>query len=244
MIFPYKSIASRIEWKGKNATPRVLNLPLDPSDRLPTLHELIFSGNPNVYMFDREHCQLLRQCMDWSQLRCLDLGISCPLHFFEEFGGSLPKLESLTMGIRTSIRKLPSSNQPSGPPACDDSRIAARFIESVPGLKELHITDCDPRLGVFASAVLTSQKSLQVLSYWAINTLQGAWTMANIMDLCLSCPDLSSLHFEISLENGKWVNRRSQPLYLMEVILICSQARRSCQHALLFQPPQKLEDFH
>lgn len=83
-----------------NTQQRELKIPLVSSDRLPALQSLTFSGARVPYDFDPQHCQLLSQCMDWSHLRRLDLGTSCPEHFSDEIGSSLGNLRSLAMGIR------------------------------------------------------------------------------------------------------------------------------------------------
>ena len=56
--FQYNWRRRRVDWSGK--TTRALNLPLESSDRLPSLHKLSFSGPPETYEFSLEHCQLLK----------------------------------------------------------------------------------------------------------------------------------------------------------------------------------------
>jgi len=140
---------------------RSMNLPLQSSDRLPPLHELTFSG-PEPYEFDLSHVKLWSQCMDWSQLRTLDLGLSCPQHFFEEIGGQLIGLKSLTLGIGTGPRR--NSPWKSGPMTCETLEPATQFIASLPGLHELHITDLDAATETIVPTILETQKSLQALS--------------------------------------------------------------------------------
>ncbi|KAL8849420.1 MAG: hypothetical protein Q9221_005592 [Calogaya cf. arnoldii] len=57
MKFEYNWMVRHAEWSGITANPHVLNLPLQPSDRLPPLQELTFSGPPETYEFTLEHCQ-------------------------------------------------------------------------------------------------------------------------------------------------------------------------------------------
>lgn len=59
--FKYNWMPPEVTWLGITATPRLLNLPLNSTDRLPTLQELTFSGPPETYEFDRPRCQLLRR---------------------------------------------------------------------------------------------------------------------------------------------------------------------------------------
>ena len=84
-----------------------LCLPLEPSDRLPALRELIFSSREEEYAFNNSNCRLLRQCMDWSQLRRLDHGLSCPESFFKIIGPHLAGSTSLKMVIDNEDSQLP-----------------------------------------------------------------------------------------------------------------------------------------
>lgn len=55
------------------ADPQILQLPLKPTDRLPSLHKLIFLGPPDTYNWDSPRCAFLHQCMDWRQLRLFEI---------------------------------------------------------------------------------------------------------------------------------------------------------------------------
>ncbi|KAL8658855.1 MAG: hypothetical protein Q9226_000745 [Calogaya cf. arnoldii] len=117
-------------WMNRNAVnPRALQLPLEPTDLLPPLHELILSGPPDTYEWDPQHCKILHQCIDWSQLRLLDLGQSCPGPFIEEFAGSLPSLRSLTMGVRTDEARL-SIWRYEDSPTCKTMKPIIPFIDT------------------------------------------------------------------------------------------------------------------
>ncbi len=76
--------------------PRPLNLNLQPSDLMPPLHELMVSNHP-PYFLTREHCRVWSHCMDWSQLRSLDLSKRCPHNFLEQLCGRVTNLKSLCM---------------------------------------------------------------------------------------------------------------------------------------------------
>lgn len=205
----YSWIPQHEIWSGDEAILRRLNLPLQPSDRLPDLRELRISG-PDAYEFDLENCQLWSRCMDWSQLQTLDIGFSCPQHFFDEIARDLTSLKTLTMGIRTGDRKY--KHWVYGPMTCENIGSVARFIEAVPNLRELHITDLDSGAEVVAPSILGSQKSLQTLSYHALmhrtyrrRKLPYAWTTTQLHELRQQSPDLSCLVVDFPLENGKWV---------------------------------------
>lgn len=199
-------------WLNRNvANPRLLQLPLHASDQLPPLHELTLSGPPETYEFDVEHCRMLSQCMDWSQLRRLDLGISCPEHIFNEMGGRLHSLRSLSIGVRTGERLL--STWLSGRLTCRSVDSVTRFIRSVPGLHELIVTDLNPSAPEIAEAILGSQKSLQLLAYRVCPAYRRrqegcsyAWTTTQLHELRQSCRDLSHLEIDFPLTKRALVN--------------------------------------
>lgn len=237
----YRWIQRKRGWPEYDTLPHLMHLPLLPTDRLPILTELRFSG-PDTYELDLQHCQLLNQCMEWSQLHTLDLGLSCPQHFFEEIGGHLVGLKSLTMGVRTGDRKY--EHRKYGPMTCEDLRPVNRFIESVPGLAELNITDLDAAAPVVVLTILESQQSLQTLSYhtsmhrsYQRRQLPHSWTTAQLDSLRQQCPSLSSLEVDFPLEDGKWVSRcRINPRTSIADTRDTLQAIRSCQHRRPLQP--------
>lgn len=104
--------------------PKILgvHLPLYSTDRLPALEELdILVG---MYSLNREHCECLRQCMDWKKLKSLRIRPSKSLEFFRSFAGHLPRLQYLDFTYCYS----PDYTQP-----CSD------FITSLEMLKHLVI---------------------------------------------------------------------------------------------------------
>ncbi|KAL8766627.1 MAG: hypothetical protein Q9209_006644 [Squamulea sp. 1 TL-2023] len=211
--FEYNWIDRRVKWTGITANPRVLNLPLRRSDRLPPLQELTFSGPPETYEFDQKHCKMLRKCMDWSQLRRLDLGISCPQHFFEVIGNSLSSLESLTMGIRTGNRRF--THWQHGPLTCDDLSPTKAFLVSVCGLHELNITDLDHAVGSISPVILREYRVIRKLYYHASIDRNNAhqhrsppykyeWTPQALGMLRTQCRDLKDLTIDFPLVEGHW----------------------------------------
>ena len=208
--FVYNWMPSRLNLSGMS--PRPLNLPLEPSDRLPTLQKLCFTGPPETYEFDLEQCQLLSQCMDWTQLRRLDLGISCPEYFFEEIGRRLPSLKSLTMGVGTGTRWYTHWTQ--GPLTCKHLGQVTNFIESLPALHKMYIIDLDAAAQTVAPAILTSQKSLYSLSYLtSMHRRHGrrnsvrVWTKAQLLELYQQNCCLSHLELDFALKKGIWVSQ-------------------------------------
>ena len=206
--FKYNWMPANVDWSG--VIPCLLNLPLQPSDQLPPLRELSFSGPPETYELDLKHCQLLKKCMDWTQLQRLDLGLSCPQYFFEEIGSQLISLKWLKIGIRTGNRYYEYWHQ--GPLTCEDLGTVVRFIESVPHLCELYITDLSAAAETIAPAILASQRSLEKFSYVASmyrNKVRRRYPMVfstiQLVELYEQCPGLVDLELDFSLETGKWV---------------------------------------
>ena len=212
--FRYHWMGPAIEFSGITAKPHVLNIPINRSDQLPSLHEWTLSGPEEAYEFDKSHCELLRHCMDWSQLRRLDIGISCPQHLFEEIGSSLSALKSLTMGIRVGNRKYRRCEN--GPMTCNNFETVTKFIEAVPGLHELIVTDLDDSAEAIAPSIVANQKSLYKLSYLASlyrrgwqnngNVSPSVWKTTQLLELRDHCPALSDLEIDIPLEEGRWVS--------------------------------------
>jgi len=209
------NIKTRYSWmqpiyQTEQIERRLLNLPLQPSDRLPPLTELSFSG-PDTYELDLEHCQLWSQCMDWSQLYTLNLGISCPQHLFSEIGPQLVGLKELTMGIRTGDRRY--EHWKFGPMTCDHLMLVLNFIESVPDLYELNLTDLDASPDIVPLWIVDCQRSLQSLSYHAsmhrsedLREGPHAWDAAQLPYLRQRCPDLAHLLLDFPLVDGGWVS--------------------------------------
>ena len=215
IIFGYNWMPSRVNWSGDIAAPRVLNLPLIPSDWLPPLHELSFSGPPETYEFDLEHCRIWSKCMDWSQLRRLDLGISCPQHFFEQIGSQLRSLRSLTAGIRTGNRRY--THWKCGPLTCENLGTFTSFIESLPGLQELRVTDFEASPEKISSVIVYGVEDLRSLSYHASICRSSrrsgkphAWKVLALEYLRRRHPNLSHLEVDFPLVEGKWVSRGSK----------------------------------
>jgi hypothetical protein len=79
-----------------------VQIPLKPTDRLPPLEELEIKAR--TYIFDRLHCDLLHQCMDWTKLTRLRLGSPETKTFFEAFAGKVPRLEHLDFSYHSRTR--------------------------------------------------------------------------------------------------------------------------------------------
>lgn len=184
-----------------------LQLPLLPSDRLPPLQELSFSGAPVSYEFDPRHCSLLKRCMDWSHLRRLNLGINCPPEFFQAIGPSLHNLQSLVMAIRVGGLQ-------NRPMTCVSHDAVIQFLASLPKLVEIQIQDYSGSSSLVVPVILETHQSLQRLSYHSSGFRNRSipweayvWTMAHIQGLRDACPGLLELELDVPLTNGKWVRQ-------------------------------------
>lgn len=86
-----------------NEPKKLTRLDITPESRLPPLEELsidiqLYWGGSS-YLWDAEHCLMLRDAMDWSHLRKLDFGGDNPYVFFSAFTGLLPNLRALRFGV-------------------------------------------------------------------------------------------------------------------------------------------------
>lgn len=82
---------------------KLRRLDITSETRLPPLEELSINvkrgwGYTN-YLWDAEHCCMLRDAMDWSRLRKLSFGEDNPVDFFSTFTGLVPNLKALRFGI-------------------------------------------------------------------------------------------------------------------------------------------------
>ena len=116
-----------------------VQLPILPSDQLPPLEELTIFAR--MYDLSQEHCESLRQCMDWTKLKRLRLSPSNPIHFFQAFTGHLPLLEDLDFTYRFLEDKKPWDG--SDPPLTPLQVMECKsFVTSLPMLTRLVIR-CD-----------------------------------------------------------------------------------------------------
>lgn len=118
--------------------------------RLPALEELCltltwpFGGL--TYLWDVEHCRLMRDAMDWSRMRKLDFGNDNPGAFLQIFTGRISNLKSLRFGVEsTSIN------------------IAKEFIESVPALDCLDIAQADIAVEQLWPTIMKHKNTLKEL---------------------------------------------------------------------------------
>ena len=180
----------------------------NPSAKLPKLHDLTLEPYSRAYDIGRKPRHIWTRCLDFSQLRCLDLGIGCPGTFIEQLVGNVPKLRSLTLGIKHGVQDRRNFS-------CEDPRLVERFIESVDSLHELSITNyCTDPSFLFA-AMQKYYRSLEAISFHtppdgrlhdgAHCELPPVWTVDQIMEVYDQCPNLSNLELDVALVEGQWV---------------------------------------
>ncbi|KAF2831092.1 hypothetical protein CC86DRAFT_134764 [Ophiobolus disseminans] len=130
---------------------RMMRLDITPGIRLPALEEFAFRGEgswgPPPYLWDAEHCQLLREAMDMSRLRKLDFGSVMPVAFFSTFTGLLPELKALRFGI------VPDGS----------INVTTRFIKSLKSLESLDIGRAQSAIDLLWPAIMKHKGSLKEL---------------------------------------------------------------------------------
>ncbi|KAH7397158.1 hypothetical protein BKA66DRAFT_546225 [Pyrenochaeta sp. MPI-SDFR-AT-0127] len=125
-------------------------LDITPETRLPQLLELKLNiqrywGQSN-YLWDAEHCSLLRNAMDWSLLRKLDFGTDNPTGFFSAFTGWMPNLKALRFGVTEGLM---------GP--------AQNFIHSLESLESLDIARAQISINTLWPAIMRHKDTLKEL---------------------------------------------------------------------------------
>ncbi|KAF2808060.1 uncharacterized protein BDZ99DRAFT_72176 [Mytilinidion resinicola] len=93
-----------------SGAPISMNLQLQLGERLPPLEELYFGRG--MLEFNQEFCVQLRESIDKTTLRRLDLGRRCPHHVLKELKGRLPNLKSLRFAL--NIYDSDSGYRPNG----------------------------------------------------------------------------------------------------------------------------------
>ncbi|KAH6710810.1 hypothetical protein BKA61DRAFT_578638 [Leptodontidium sp. MPI-SDFR-AT-0119] len=138
--FQFKDYQSKYATFGTDGSGP-LNLFLKAGDKFPPLEQLAFISpthisptddfSPQLYRLSRDHCLVMKESMDLSKLRTLDLGRTSSHVFFAELAGYVPNLKSLSFTIPN-----PSvSHQSTG----YIQSVTAEFLEPLSNLQELYI---------------------------------------------------------------------------------------------------------
>ncbi|ORY07385.1 hypothetical protein BCR34DRAFT_626448 [Clohesyomyces aquaticus] len=129
---------------------KLMRLDITPSTRLPALEELSIREDKywgsSTYLWDDEHCRLLRNAMDWSRLRKLDFGAGRPDAFFAAFRGVMPNLKALRFGAQY-----------------DTVGHAKSFLKSVTALESLDIARAESAFQTLWPEILRHKDTLKEL---------------------------------------------------------------------------------
>jgi hypothetical protein len=151
--------------------PGELNLQLKVGDTFPALESLALSGQCyDRYRLDARHCQIWVQCMDWSQLRHLDLGHATSQYLLPALIGQVRNLVSLRFGFWPN-HSGPTASWAS--PANLD--VVRRFLESINALRIVELfTGDDAECARIRPALLRKHgPSLRKLVIWL--GMRQAW---------------------------------------------------------------------
>lgn len=120
--------------------------------RLPPLEELSIRcprhWGQSTYLWDTNHCQALRDAMDWSHLRKLDFGGDNPEAFFSTFTGLLPDLKALRFGATDELMES-----------------AKNFIDSVTALESLDIAQAQTGINALWPVIEKQKSNLKELIF-------------------------------------------------------------------------------
>ncbi|KAG4436705.1 hypothetical protein IFR05_007819 [Cadophora sp. M221] len=138
--FQFEDYQSKYATFGTDGTGP-FNLSLKAGDKFPPLDQLAFISptdvsstddfSPHLYCLSRDHCLFMKDSIDLSKLRTLDLGRNSSHVFFAELAGCVPNLKSLSFSILN-----PSISHQS--PGYIQS-VTTEFLEPLSDLQELHI---------------------------------------------------------------------------------------------------------
>ncbi|KAF2831759.1 hypothetical protein CC86DRAFT_143063 [Ophiobolus disseminans] len=194
------------------STPDTIQLRLEPTDRLPSLEELVIK--PHTYYFAREHCTRLYQCMDWTKLKRLKLGTSNSVAFLLTFTGKLPHLEHLDF----SFHFKPEAYSP----YFDRDRLVSccDFMTSLNMLTVL-IVRCDAidLSNIFWHLLATTHgKRLQQLSLRScFDALEAPSYRLSIRGFLTAFQNLTRLEVDFPTWNGPCYNFQGTPYSLYSV---------------------------
>ncbi|KAH7411658.1 hypothetical protein DE146DRAFT_627711 [Phaeosphaeria sp. MPI-PUGE-AT-0046c] len=142
-----------------------------------------------IYNLNTRHCEMWVQCMDWSQLRSLDLGHTSPQYLLPALTGRVSGLVSLCFSF------WPNHRDPWAPwanPANLD--IVRHFLESINALHVVTLdTDCDAECSSKTRPSLLPKygPSLRKLSVWL--RMGGSWCLSHFEELEKYAPRLEEL---------------------------------------------------
>lgn len=150
-----RTLKIRIQPDGFRVVPgtepeKLPRLELTPNMRLPRLEELSIQSQHywggSSYLWNEEHCHMLRDTIDCARLHTLDFGLENPVDFFSSFVGVLPHVKSLQFGALTGLLEP-----------------AVRFMESLAALEKLNIAGAENGIDELFPAIAMHKNSLKTL---------------------------------------------------------------------------------
>lgn len=182
-------------WEDEEFAP--YNLQLQPGDIMPSLETLtLLDGN---YYFSEDHCQLWKTCMDWKQLRVLELK-RAPRHLFRALTGAVPELRCLRFCLEEDRYTNDTDRDV-------DLTAVGCFLAAINGLEEMEIGDDSLPLfsKLFGDLMKKHGQSLRKFSllYDRENRphFYHPWPSLTFAQLLNECPRLQNLAVDVDLED-------------------------------------------
>ncbi|OCL11966.1 hypothetical protein AOQ84DRAFT_171196 [Glonium stellatum] len=199
-----------------------LQLRLYSGCTMPPLEELTFSSSKDSlfdeYSFSSEHCATWRDCMDWTQLKRLDLETSCPTHLFQELAGFTPSLKFLRCGL-SSKPLLPWHYRPADPEPL------SRFLQSLRKLVHLEISNSERAGNSLWSGIKNSRNTLEVLNLrcYYLSHAKSILNVEQILELSSEFPRLRQIGIPVPvrLEGSEdYTISQPDPEYISAILKI------------------------
>lgn len=181
-------------------------------DHFPALKELTLRGMVQ-YEWTVEQCEAWIRCMDWSQLRKLDLGQGGnfrQLHWFRLFTAKLPQLKSFAVQVFHWYEGT-IHDQGDEP----DLPHFKKFLLAIRGLEDIRL-ECAQFEAILVTLLSQHGHSLTSMNLSRVGAKQQ-WTKKDYMDLLRKAPKLAYLEFHESPPGkratnveGKWLGSEVQ----------------------------------
>jgi hypothetical protein len=172
---------TRFDMVNDNEPEKLMRLDLAPGMRLPPLEEFTLLDQrdygASTYLWDQEHCNMLRDTMDWSRMRKLDFACEKPDAFFTAFTGRLPGLKHLRFGTRNEF-----------------GGAVKGFLESVTALESLDIDRVQGAMFGLMPAIMKHKDTLRELILRRVRDPMSIRTLTEIIE---QFPGLERLGWEV-----------------------------------------------
>lgn len=209
--FEFKTITAQLRDDDvRNTWPDgPINFHWAEGDRFPALKELTLRGMVQ-YEWTVEQCEAWIRCMDWSQLRKLDLGQSIrQLHWFRLLTKKVPQLKSFSVAVFDWYA--------AGDDQGDKHDLAhfKKFLLAIRGLEEIRL-ECAEFEAVLVTLLSQHGHSLTSINLHRVGAKQQ-WTKKDYVDLLEKAPKLAFLAYQENPPGkdatdveGKWLGLEVQ----------------------------------